>query len=151
MQRWIRGHTTTSAVTRGLIVTFALTAVLYVFKAISMPLRSGPERHRDQTKGLTGVIKKLDEAQLRERFMELAPEFRLTHAGAGRPQKASNAEVEALMSLGLVERVKRPHVAAGVLEIYKLTPLGTIAEQRLAGPSSRQRRPLPKPIRESSG
>ena len=79
-----------------------------------------------------GAISALDDAGLRARFAELAPEFRRTHAGAGKPRWVGDEELNRFMSMGLVECVKRPHVAAGMLEIYKLTELGDRVRAKLA-------------------
>lgn len=76
------------------------------------------------------VIAALEQAQLRERFEELAPELRLTHAGHGRPRWTSDVELHALMSIGVVECVKEAHIA-GMLDVYRLTDKGRDVQTRL--------------------
>lgn len=93
---------------------------------------SGDRQRRE--KGLDGAIAALDEAQLRERFKALAPEFRLTHAGAGRPRWAEDVEINAFRSIGLVEWVKEPHIAAGRLDVCRLTEKGKRVQERLSRP-----------------
>lgn len=85
-------------------------------------------------KGLDAAIADLDEAHLRERFEALAPEFRLTHAGAGRPRWAEDVEINAFRSMGLVEWLKEPHIAAGRLDVCRLTEKGKRVQERLGRP-----------------
>jgi hypothetical protein len=94
-------------------------------------LRSRLRARKTARQQLAQAIDGLDEAELRERFHGLAQAFRLTHAGAGRPRSVGDTELEKFMALGVVECVNRPHVAAGVLEIYKLTALGEAVDARL--------------------
>lgn len=96
--------------------------------------RRFPERAARPLKGLSGVdaaVAALDEAHLRARFQSLAPEFRMTHAGYGKPRWTSDHELQTFMSNGLVERVKEAHISAGMLDVYKLTDLGRRVHSRL--------------------
>jgi hypothetical protein len=119
----------------------ALTFVLGI--SLLRALRSRYRARRSVSRQVAQAMDGLDEAELRGRFRALAQEFRLTHAGAGRPALAGDGELERFLALGLVESVKRPHVAAGMLEIYKLTALGESVDAQLA----RQDRMLSRPAR----
>jgi hypothetical protein len=128
-----------STLRRALLGALSVAIGWSLLKAVRWELRKRDTPGRGQE--IAEAMVALEEAQLRVRFSELAPEFRQTHAGAGRPRAASDGEIEALMSLGLVECVARPHVAAGMLNIYKLTPLGDAVDRRSTRGKGLIRRP----------
>ena len=127
-------------VSRWVLGALALVVGLSGLGAARNRLRSG---RQPKPKGPDQALDGLDEAGLRGKFNSLAREFRLTHAGAGRPRWVGDEELDALMALGLVERVRRPHVAAGMVDIYKLTVLGEAVKTRLEMQERDERRKPP--------